>query len=168
MAARIPTVLTTTPRVTIPTAPIVQAPPEKTAIDPRHDWKTPDVHYWSRDMMGLVSSEYPSLPAETSALDARFDNAASEIAAMYPDVKHVLDKMTRRRACIDHDLGGVKPTGLLAKVWFGYVRRINAPECYALFRDTMMDMGGTCVQGDTHRLFTILVALHRDGSLDSL
>lgn len=132
-------------------------------------WKRPDVHAWSKDMKDLAEKEFADLPKVTQVAVGLFEDACREIREHYtvPSAKAVVDqvllKMERRRNAVDADLGGVIPAGLLALVWFDYVKKINEPECYLHFLETLADMGTTCIQGDTHRLFSSLVALHRGG-----
>jgi len=131
-------------------------------------WKRPDVHAWSKDMKVLAETEFPDLPGVTKAAAPLFDGVCREIREHYANsapfavVDQVLKKMELRRHAVDMDLGGVVPAGLLVLVWFDYVKKINEPECYMHFSETLADMGTTCIQGDTHRLFSSLVALHRD------
>jgi len=127
-------------------------------------WKQPDVHSWSPAMRELVKAEFPRLRDQSRTYLERFDESVAEIREHYnnnPPVGRVLDKLVMRKKAIDVDLFGVVPAGLLALVWTEYVLVIDEKECYDLFRDTLLDMAQTCVQGDSHRLFTILVALHR-------
>jgi hypothetical protein len=149
---------------------VKQAPVQKSAlrVPPPPpipaEWKDPDVHFWSPAMRELVKTEYPRLRDQTRVYMDRFDESVAEIRAYYgndPMIARVMDKMVARKRAIDVDLLGVMPAGLLALVWAEYVLPINEKECYDLFKGTLLDMGERCIAGDTHRLFSILVALHR-------
>lgn len=128
-------------------------------------WKQPDVHQWSEAMRKQLQEEFPGLPEETAKREIHFDEACAEILSLYrddPEVKSVLAKIRSRKGVRDQHLCGVLPAGLLAIVWADQVTLINEPELYEHFRLTLIDIGGTCLQGDTHRLFATYVALSRD------
>jgi hypothetical protein len=130
-------------------------------------WVKENVHSWSSDMTKVVADEFPYLPDKTREYLSRFDEARADITGYYRQhacadalnvVVSVLDKINSRRAARDADLMMISPAGLLAMLWFDYV----VPNgCFDHFADTMRDMGSTCVQGDTHRLFSTLVAMFR-------
>ena len=128
------------------------------------EWKNADVHAWSPTMRQLLKDEFPRLRDQSRLYAQKFEETVVEIKGYYgndPLVVQVMDKMTARKKAIDVDLYGVMPAGLLSLVWIEYVQNINEQECYNFFKDTLIDMGGTCLQGDSHRLFTVLVSLHR-------
>lgn len=141
------------PHGNVPTAP------------PGAAWYSPDVHSWTTEMRNLIKEEFPRLRDQTRIYASEFDTSVAEICQRFKDdilVKQTLDKMVARRNAIDTDLFGVVPAGLLALVWIEYVKKIDEPECYTLFQETLHDMGTTCLQGDSFRLLSILVALERD------
>jgi hypothetical protein len=116
-------------------------------------------------MRKQLQEEFPGLPAETAKRELHFEEACAEILAKYkgdPAVAAVLAKIRSRKGVKDMHLCGVLPAGLLAIVWADQVTLINEPELYEHFRLTLIDIGGTCLQGDTHRLFATYVALSRD------
>jgi len=121
-------------------------------------YKGRDVHAWSGTMKQLVVEKYSLLPSATTALRSKFDDTAAEINAKFPHLASVVAKIKLRSACVDNDIGGLYGAGLLVLVW-QRVRSINEPETYKHFEDTMMDIGQTCLQGDTHRLFATYIAL---------
>ena len=140
---------------------LLRTPP---APVPVKQWKDADVHFWSPAMRELVKTEFPRLRDQSRIYAEKFEECVDEIKTFYSHnalIVQVMDKMTNRKKAIDVDLYGVVPAGLLSLVWMEYVKRINEKECYDLFKDTLLDMAQTCVQGDSHRLLTILVALHR-------
>jgi len=127
-------------------------------------WQQPDVHSRTPEMRNQLKAEFPDLVGHSLRMGPLFSLACADIRAHYGGnqaVEHCLSKMERRASTTDHDLGGVLPAGLLAIVWLDQVSRIDEPECYDHFLATLVDMGGTCVQGDTHRLFATYVALAR-------
>jgi hypothetical protein len=123
-----------------------------------------DVHAWSAPMRELIKSDYEGLPDTCTAYASYFDESKTEIIEYYKNdavVNGVLGKMASRKNVIDADLCGISPAGLLSLVWIEYVKKNKNPEFYMLFSQTLYDMGLHCVQGDTHRLFSILVAMDR-------
>lgn len=128
-------------------------------------WKQADVHQWSEAMRKQLAEEFSSLPAETALREKHFPEARQEIEERYKgdrEIIAVLEKIKGRVGVKDHALGGVLPAGLLVVVWANQVTILNTPEIYEHFRLTLIDIGGTCLQGDTHRLFATYVALVRD------
>ena len=77
-----------------------------------------------------------------------------------PAVKTVLAKLTQRYAMRDQDLCGISGSGLCVLLW-DRIAATNEPEAYVHFAETLEDVGGTCLQGDTHRLFFSLVTYER-------
>ena len=115
-------------------------------------------------MRQLIKSEFPKLVNQTTKYINRFDGAVTDIQAQYKNdvmVNMVLKKMDQRKYTPDNDLFGVMPSGLLALVWYEYIKKIDDPDCYTLFKENLYDMGTTCTQGDSHRLLSILTALER-------
>ena len=66
--------------------------------------------------------------------------------------------MEARKDVTDRDTDGMSPAGLLVATRFDL---IVPNECYDHMQQTLHDMGTTCVQGDTHRLFWSYVSLER-------
>ncbi len=119
------------------------------------------MHSHSREMSDQISKEFPFLPRYTVQNSVDFEIVDKEIRRRYvndANILRTLDKISRRKDVVDHDLCGVMPAGLLVMVW----RDIIKPnEAYKHFQDTMEDMGCHCIQGDTHRLFSTFVAFNR-------
>lgn len=127
-------------------------------------WKTPDVHQWSREMSALVTAEFPDLPQTSQARANMFDMCAQEVIQKYSgnqELAQVVSKLKARSGINDHDLCQTSVVGLFVIVWQDLVKKIDSDETYSHFLFTLMDMGQTCVQGDTHRLFSTYVALKR-------
>jgi hypothetical protein len=128
-------------------------------------WKQPDVLQWSEAMRKQLSEEFPSLPSETALREHTFEKVCVEILARFKGdagIAAVLSKIRSRIGVPDRHLCDVRPAGLLAVVWSDLVDPRANPELYEHFRLTLLDVGGTCLQGDTHRLFATYVALVRD------
>lgn len=112
-------------------------------------------------MRAQLQQEFKDLPDLTKLYSTSFDRAANEIREIYKgdrDVAACLDKMTRRKDIVDKDLCGVMPAGLLSLVWEDKIKPNGA---YDHFLGTLKDMGTTCVQGDSHRLFATYVGFSR-------
>jgi hypothetical protein len=124
------------------------------------DWyKGYNVHAWSPLMKKLVLEQYTSLPAETNSARSKFKAVAGDIIAKLPQLASIVTKIESRFDIADSDIGGLYEAGLLVIVW-NQVRAFNEAETYKHFSDTMLDIGNTCVQGDTHRLFETYIALN--------
>lgn len=161
-------VLTTSVNVTSSAASVaaaaIPAPERPLSVVQNPQWVQADVHSWSKEMRDQLEKEFPILVEETVTLSPLFDQTMEEIKTHYKGdttVVDVLQKMYSRKTVVDADMDKLVPTGLLVKVWKDYVVKIDAEECYKLFSDNIIDMGKTCIQGDTHRLFSILVAMDR-------
>ena len=148
------------PKVIIEPKVIVEP---KVMIEPAkaRDWQNPDVHAHTREMVMQLCQEFADLPRLTVTAIDEFEEVCAEILAKYPSepvVVACLEKMRNRKLVVDRDLCGVMPAGLLAVVWNQVVK---PTEAYDHFLGTLKDMGTTCVQGDTHRLFATYVAFTR-------
>lgn len=127
-----------------------------------------DVHAVSETMAAVARQDYADLGPATARLAAGPEGGATLAyvrQAMPPHVHPVLDKLASRIALTDPHLCDTNPVGLLVLVWAAVKATggTSGPEAEALaaLRCTLEDMGSTCLQGDTHRLFALLVALHR-------
>ena len=119
-------------------------------------WKDGDVHSWSAAMSEILRREYPGLAGRSDPLSP--ETLAEMKAAVPPGVHHVLDKIKQREAMHDRDLCGVTPAGMLLSVWEQVKGGRGTPEALG---DMLADIGGTCLQGDTHRLFSLYIANER-------
>lgn len=125
------------------------------------DWyKGYNVHSWSPLMKKLVIEQYPKLPEETNSARSQFKAVASDIISKLPQLTPIVSKIESRLDITDGDIGGIYGAGLLVIVW-KQVKEFNEAETYKHFSDTMLDIGNTCVQGDTHRLFETYIALRQ-------
>ena len=119
-----------------------------------------DIHAWSRLMSESMQHQCPDLPRHSQAARALFPVTAQNIMAHFreaaphraPMVEAVLRKLEQRRQRPDSDLCGVSGAGLCVLFW-DVVRGQGERESFALFADTLEEVGQTCLQGDTHRLF---------------
>jgi hypothetical protein len=133
-------------------------------------WVNPDVHARTNEMRIKLAEEFSDLPRLTQLYAQNFDTALREIKLFYRndgEIAACLDKMDRRKDIVDHDMYIVdsnkdhiciSPSGLLALLWD---EKIKPNESYVHFRETLLDMGLTCPQGDSHRLFASYVAFSR-------
>ena len=120
-------------------------------------WHDPDVHMWSDRMSEVVASEFPHLvEACARARDQRGHIAAEQARAALPQHSRVLDKILVRRNAADPELCGLGPLGLFALVW-----EKRGELGLQAISDVLTDVGHTCLQGDTHRLFSLYVAHER-------
>ena len=109
-------------------------------------------------MRGVLRDEYGRLARQTREVPRPERVAALDsVAALFAgdgEIQTVIDKLRGRLDARDGDLDGVSPCGLLSLI-LGF-----GPDPEAL-RGALADAGGTCLQGDTHRLFALYVALDR-------
>jgi len=123
-----------------------------------------DVHSLSQTLQQIMASEYNNLTQRCVECKGSLPTVTKEIQTQYGNdasVKQVLDKIINGKDAVDPCLSNISPAGLLCLIWTEYIRKYPTTELYQHFKDTLIDMGGTCIQGDTHRLFTSLVALDR-------
>jgi hypothetical protein len=112
-------------------------------------WVNADVHSWSKQMSQTLMSEMPQLVREADAAVARGDPASIK-RALPPKVWCVVDKITGRKGVKDADLCGMDPFGLLQVAWEVTPRDADGDRALT---ELLEDINGTCLQGDTHRLF---------------
>jgi hypothetical protein len=119
------------------------------------DWVNPDVHAWSTTMQRIMSAEFPTLPAQSIEAEARADIviAAARETTLSPKFDSIVRKIVKRRGVRDHDLCGCSPLGL-------FVLACEKVQDKKALNDMLADISHTCVQGDTHRLFSLLYAIH--------
>ena len=106
-------------------------------------------------MSSALLADMPRLVSDANLALSRVDLAAIKASAR-PSVRCVIDKVSSRKAMSDSDLAGVNPMGLLQLAWEETER---TPDGDGALSDLLEDMGGTCLQGDTHRLFFYVRAL---------
>lgn len=125
-----------------------------------------DVHAYSREYRQIahkVSQHIPRfIDTDThtqliQALKGRYGNNSLALQA--------IDKMAKRyhpqnRGYFDPDLGNLNVTSLLYATWMS-VLEANHPSTYKGFGEILSDIGGTCVQGDSHRLLAYYAALEQ-------
>jgi hypothetical protein len=127
-----------------------------------NNWQNPDVHAHTNEMREVINELYKTLPTQTQHRLSEFDRATIEILKHYEGDIHIINtiqKMIARKDVLDSQLSNVSPAGLLSIVWFDIIKPTSE---FDHFRDTLNDMGGTCVQGDSHRLFATYVAFTSD------
>lgn len=134
-----------------------------------------DVHAWSAEIRKVLSSEFPRVIAETREAELDYvewtkPRLRSWARAQGPDAESATELVLRvadeRRQTRDPDLFGMTCHGALG------VLADTVEECGGDARDpdrnlldavtrTFEDMGQTCLQGYTHRIMTLVVALRR-------
>jgi hypothetical protein len=119
------------------------------------EWVNADVHSWSGNMSRALADDMPLLVQETNAAASR-GNAAEIKRSLPPPVWFVVDKISGRRGIKDMDLCGVDPFGLLQIAWEETSRDADGDRALA---ELVADIGSTCLQGDTHRLFFYIRAV---------
>ena len=118
-------------------------------------WYMSNVHQWSKTMSDILRRDMPGLVV-LSTETARDINVPVLKRHLPADLHPVIDKVYDRRNLIDKDLCGVNPAGLLHIAWTITPKDSGG---YAALADLLRDMGNTCLQGDTHRLFSYIYAL---------
>jgi hypothetical protein len=113
------------------------------------EWVNANVHSWSKQMSAVLFEEMPQLVQEAAEAVSRADPGAMK-RVLPPNVWHVIDKITSRRGQVDCDLCQINPLGLLQIAW---EETCKDPDSYRSLADVLTDIGDTCLQGDTHRLF---------------
>lgn len=109
-------------------------------------------------MSEQLRASCPGLPAESVAALTGWERAVSEAKAQLPPgVAPVIDKLVSRKDQRDGDLCEVAPLGLFVLLWDSRDKNNNV-----IITDVLTDIGGTCLQGDTHRLFALLLAIRRN------
>ena len=145
-------------------------------------WYMPDVHVWTQFIRSTIKEEMPDLPLSTRQHIQSDDPRVMVETTMYPfydhvrkwlnavAVKNVITKIAERALVLDPELENISPAGLLLLI-FELVQMIEPVKeneeptkdgaWKALF-DTLVETAGTCIQGDTHRMFALLVVLVRE------
>lgn len=158
------------PRQSIhPREPHVQnpeIPPEVPTHNPTIKSEQPsyrgwDVHAYTRDIQSQLHSVLPIMTRQTQTNTKPVTDILLEVQAYYSN--HLgactgLANIRKSLAMHDPDLCGVPVDLLFTSTWLS-VCGANDPSLYALFGEILGDIGDTCLQGVTHRLFTVWKAL---------
>lgn len=116
-------------------------------------WVEADVHAWSGRMREALQKEMPELVLQSVEAENRFDFIHKDVIETYPTLVNVIAKIIRRFGIRDNDLCGVSPLGLLVIAW----ERVDKKALGLM----LADIGQTCLQGDSHRLFSLILAHQR-------
>ena len=108
-------------------------------------------------MSQVLTEQMPGLVVETE-VGARRINVENVKANLPREVWHVVNKIYERRDTHDQDLCGVNPLGML---YVAASLTPRTPEGVKALSDVLRDMGTTCLQGDTHRLFAYIYAMRQ-------
>jgi hypothetical protein len=124
-----------------------------------HGW---DVHAWTSVIRTIIQKNYPTLGRDSMAAAAGFSQAVAQLPKEeidgFPNAKIALDKIKGRVAVIDNDLG-LSVQGMYVLTWI-LCQRAGLDGIRA-FVATLDETAGTCVQGDTHRLFLLMNAMNK-------
>ena len=137
-------------------------------------WQNPDVHARTPELRQQLLAEFQQLPQLTKdrflaegefarvciEIGRCIDAAAASKNPFAADARSCLEKIVVRRGAIDRDLCGVSVAGLLCVMWTDCIAA-HLEDRADFFLATLADMGTTCVQGDSHRLFASYIALVR-------
>lgn len=130
------------------------------------EWKTADVHEWSQALSVTILDEFPDLPAKINELEPNFPAAKAKISQqLFPHDVYVasfLRMCESRQNMKDNDVLGISCGGCLVMLYCLVAHYKFDPSLVAIFHDTMYDMGTTCLQGYTHRMLSVIIALTRD------
>jgi hypothetical protein len=116
-------------------------------------------------MREVLRSDYPRLPVLTQTISAKAtEGSFSRVREFYANdadaaaIAGVLDKLRGRISQRDGALGGVAAGGM-----FYFTASLAEDRwMWAALKQCLLDMGDTCLQGDTHRLFCLYVAMSRE------
>ena len=128
-------------------------------FDIKMGWIEPDVHAWSLRMREALQKEMPELVQQSIDAEARFPAVSQQLLSLYASSAQVINKIVGRRGMRDGDLCGTSPLGLL-------VIACERTDRNALGM-MLQDIGQTCLQGDSHRLFSLILATHRSEMISS-
>ena len=117
-------------------------------------------------MAKILEEQYPELPGLTAEASARLDITVEDMRrrgiGVSGPAEAAVKKIVARSEVVDADLCNVVPAGLLVITWELALKVSgSSPTLRLMFEQTLSDMGTTCVQGDTHRLFSLYHALRK-------
>lgn len=126
---------------------------------------TPEIRQWFQQYLlprlhdnGVFLTEWMQLMKELRAV---YQNV--------PAVHMALNKMQKRysvqvRGYFDGDLGPGGNVASILKYTWQKVKSMKEPSIVRLFGEILIDIGSTCVQGDSHRLVWFLFGLTSSSS----
>lgn len=129
------------------------------------DWKNPDIHARSREISEAIKLRFPDLPTKINALEPKYDIARRKVLELFPgdaNVASLLGYCDARRKTNDRDLLGITCGGALTMAFCLVAHSDYEPSIVCAFKDTLYDMGHTCLQGYTHRLVIFIMAMMGD------
>jgi hypothetical protein len=128
-------------------------------------WKNPDVHANTLTIQRIMSEEHPELPRKsreilqnTSLVQLVLFRIKSVVT---PSVIPFIEKIERRQGMNDRDLLNINGLGLLILIWLKMEEIKYDMDTIKALNDTLLDINMTCLQGDTHRLYCLYIALDR-------
>lgn len=153
------------PHVTVQTVQI-PSPPKSVATLGYKGW---DVHAYSGDIRTQLESATKRLVAclEKCNIDTASVSSPEHVEKLLTSISERYTSEGQRQAIAniranwqttDRDLNNMPITLLLTATWIE-VNAANDPSIWALFGETLQDIGMTCIQGITHRLFALWQSL---------
>lgn len=121
-----------------------------------------DVHAYTQDFNETLTEEQKQLFSQP--VDSLEVNAMMlEMIDRFPGGNKALNKMWKRYqpskgGYHDPDLDNLNVIKICEVVWFK-VKSLNDNSIYKIFEEILKDIGGTCIQGDSHRLLMLYYAL---------
>ena len=116
-----------------------------------------DVHSWSRDFSSREAN-VPLSSLKTPLSSDKLEEILTDLEKRWPEKKHIYDKFKSRINEVDSALCGVNHSALLLACWLK-VSEMADESIWKLFGETLDDCGLTCLQGDTHRFWSLLRGL---------
>ena len=123
-----------------------------------HGW---DVHSYSSSWAQEAAKHSRLLTELVSEAD--FANLIQDISNHYNEnlpVINMFRQTYRRGGNQDPDLSNVNVAKLLLVTW-EKVKELSEPTIFTGFKEVLNDIGETCLQGRSHRLFSYWIALTR-------
>lgn len=125
-----------------------------------------NVHAYSKTYNTFLGKQKNLLDSLKSPIDPNiFNKTLFEITERYKDqkIKNVLNKFKSRyniaiKGYRDPDLHNLNVAFLLYVTW-NKVKELNDNSIWELFHECLLDIGMTCLQGDSHRLLNIYSSL---------
>lgn len=130
------------------------------------EWNNPDVHARTAEMRKTIETQFPDLIDKINALEPKYGVVRERLVKeLYPNdqlVVRFLQLCDARQRTRDGAMLGVSCGGCLVMLFCLVAHYEFDPSLVLVFKDTMYDMGTTCLQGYTHRMLSLILALMRD------
>jgi hypothetical protein len=134
-------------------------------------WHGLNIHAYTQQVNQIVSRYIPELKAKYGEIvgEAEFETIMQEMEKTYgPKVTYSnLRKVYQKGWIRDPQVSGINSAVLLKAVWT-LVKDKGEESMYKHFSETLDEIGATCIQGCSHRLFIDYVALTEDEKTTSV